>query len=268
MNLVNLGCGRRFHPIWRNFDFVSTAPEVEQADLRTGIPLPDEYADAVYHSHVLEHFSREDAKSFLQECHRILKPGGVLRISVPDLEQITLAYLASLTALRQNPNPDRDRRHQWHIAEIVDQCARHSSTGSCGSMLKDWPVNDRPFLLARWGAEAERLFDANASRIKARARMSLIMRALKRIRIAIGCLLTGASEDVLEVGRFRLNGEPHLWMYDEMSLRAALESVGFTSIQRSTAFTSAIPQWPSFNLDTDDGNRTHKPDSLFMEAVK
>jgi len=93
MTLLNLGCGQRFHPDWMNIDFVSHAPEVMAHDLTTGIPVPDNSADAVYHSHVLEHFSKSNGAAFIQECFRVLKPGGVLRVVVPDLEALALQYV-------------------------------------------------------------------------------------------------------------------------------------------------------------------------------
>jgi SAM-dependent methyltransferase len=68
-------------------------------DLATGIPLPDGIADYIFSSHFLEHLFWRDANSLLRECHRVLKPGGVLRISVPDLE-----YALSLYAAGQKEN--------------------------------------------------------------------------------------------------------------------------------------------------------------------
>lgn len=55
-------------------------------DLAAGIPLKDSVADYTYTSHFVEHLFRHDAKHMLNEMYRVLKPGGVTRISVPDLE--------------------------------------------------------------------------------------------------------------------------------------------------------------------------------------
>ena len=57
-------------------------------DLRKRFPWPSGSARAVYSSHTLEHLSRDQGRFFLQECARVLKPGGVLRIVVPDLAVI------------------------------------------------------------------------------------------------------------------------------------------------------------------------------------
>jgi predicted SAM-dependent methyltransferase len=55
-------------------------------DLSKGIPAADNSLDVIYHSHFLEHLTYKEGWSFLKECHEKLKPGGVHRIVVPDLE--------------------------------------------------------------------------------------------------------------------------------------------------------------------------------------
>src|SRR3954466_5103292 len=96
MKYVNLGCGNRFHPAWTNIDMVSTGPGVIAHDLSRKLPLDDATCDLVYHSHVLEHIRRSQVPFFLQECRRILNPGGIIRVVVPDLEAICRLYLDSL----------------------------------------------------------------------------------------------------------------------------------------------------------------------------
>lgn len=86
MKYVNLGCGSRYRPDWTNIDIVSCGPGVIAHDLNKGIPLPDASCDVVYHSNLLEHLQQADALPFLRENYRVLKPGGILRIAVPDLE--------------------------------------------------------------------------------------------------------------------------------------------------------------------------------------
>lgn len=76
MKRLNLGCGSRFHPAWTNIDFAS-ADSVLSQDLRKGTPFADEEFGVLYHSHVLEHFNRPDARAFLRECWRVLNRGGV-----------------------------------------------------------------------------------------------------------------------------------------------------------------------------------------------
>jgi predicted SAM-dependent methyltransferase len=65
-------------------------------DVRKGLPFEDNFLTVVYASHLLEHLYLEEAKSLLRECLRTLKPGGVIRLVVPDLYSIVLKYMNEL----------------------------------------------------------------------------------------------------------------------------------------------------------------------------
>jgi predicted SAM-dependent methyltransferase len=84
MNYLNLGCGKRYHCNWTNVDFTAIGEDVIGHNLLNGIPFKDESFDAIYHSHVLEHFSKNDGLAFIRECFRVIRIGGVIRIAVPD----------------------------------------------------------------------------------------------------------------------------------------------------------------------------------------
>lgn len=74
---------------WPRFQFV---------DIRKGLPLGDGTAAFIYCSHVLEHLERWESLRILRECRRVLKPGGRLRVVVPDLAIICRSYLEGNTA--------------------------------------------------------------------------------------------------------------------------------------------------------------------------
>ncbi|GAB7081857.1 glycosyltransferase [Megalodesulfovibrio paquesii] len=243
--LLNLGCGSTFHPDWVNVDVAPRPPHVLGYDLRHGVPFQDELFDAVYHSHVLEHFSRKDAGAFLRECLRVLLPGGILRVAVPDLEGIARAYLQTL-ADAQADTPEAEARHEWMTIELLDQLVRHASGGE---MLEFWqrrPVPAREFVLERVGAEARQVLDDPNP----------------------GPAASDAPPSAQEVGQFRLSGECHLWMYDRLSLRRLLHDVGFEQIRVMPAAESAIPGFARYGLDVEADGKVRKPDSLFMEARK
>lgn len=61
-------------------------------DLAYGIPIEDKSADFVFSSHFLEHLRKEEAINLLSESYRVLKNGGTIRISVPDLEYAIKLY--------------------------------------------------------------------------------------------------------------------------------------------------------------------------------
>src|SRR5262245_41816323 len=55
------------------------------ADASRRIPVQSESLDVVYSSHMLEHLDPREAECFLNEIRRVLKPGGIIRLVVPDL---------------------------------------------------------------------------------------------------------------------------------------------------------------------------------------
>jgi SAM-dependent methyltransferase len=66
---------------------------VRYLSLNRNLPFADSSTDAIYASHVWEHLYYEDAIALTQECYRILKPGGVLRLVVPDLRTFIEDYI-------------------------------------------------------------------------------------------------------------------------------------------------------------------------------
>jgi len=62
-------------------------------DLGKPLPFPDGSFEAVYSSHTLEHLYLEATQKLLKECYRVLAPGGVARMVVPDLRAFVQDYL-------------------------------------------------------------------------------------------------------------------------------------------------------------------------------
>ncbi len=89
---LHLGCGKRYIPGFVHVDVV----EFSHIDIVHSVDrLPminDDSCDVVYSCHVLEHFHRKIITEVLKEWLRILKPGGILRISVPDMEALLKVY--------------------------------------------------------------------------------------------------------------------------------------------------------------------------------
>jgi SAM-dependent methyltransferase len=71
---------------------------IRYADAVRRIPCPDGSAEAVYSAHMIEHLDRGEARRFLGEARRVLAPGGVLRLAVPDLWLLVHDYLSTRDA--------------------------------------------------------------------------------------------------------------------------------------------------------------------------
>jgi predicted SAM-dependent methyltransferase len=86
LRYVDIGCGRNVHKDFINIDYL-WHPEVDVCwDVKQGIPFPKSSMKGVFVEHCLEHFSLPVAFAVLKECWRVLAPGGLLRIIVPDAE--------------------------------------------------------------------------------------------------------------------------------------------------------------------------------------
>ena len=153
---LNLGCGHRYHPDWINIDIIPKGLGVIKHDLSCGIPLPDASCNVIYHSAVLEHMRRPDAVAFLKECHRVLKPDGILRVGVPDLEKICRLYLSKLAeALNGDETAAHD--YDWIMLELLDQIVREKSGGNMLDYLRQNPLPNETFVYERIGEEGREL---------------------------------------------------------------------------------------------------------------
>jgi SAM-dependent methyltransferase len=85
-------------------------------NLDRGLPLASDVVDYVYSSHVLEHFYPRDAEQLVRDMYRVLKPGGIIRICVPDLEHAVRLY--------QNGAKDAALRF-FFVSEPRGSFARH-----------------------------------------------------------------------------------------------------------------------------------------------
>ena len=148
----------RVHEDWVNLDLVAHLPGVIAHDIRTGLPFPDNSFSAVYHSHVLEHLRRSSAPALLRECYRVLAPGGILRVAVPDLEAIARLYLKNLEGAVAG-DAEAARRYEWMVLELLDQMVRDESGGE---MLNYWRQNPMPaesFVIERMGSEVRQCLE-------------------------------------------------------------------------------------------------------------
>ena len=116
MKKLNLGCGSQVPDGWCNVDYALGArlariplfrvfnkkfklfnldwnEKIYLHDLTTRFPWENSSIDIIYSSHTLEHFSKQDGRRFLTECHRVLRKDGILRIVVPDLRCVVDDYI-------------------------------------------------------------------------------------------------------------------------------------------------------------------------------
>jgi ubiquinone/menaquinone biosynthesis C-methylase UbiE len=114
---LNLGCGSQYTDGWINVDYslgarITKIPffrtlnrqlnlfdldwneKIYLHNLTQKFPWSDLSANVIYSSHTLEHFSKQDGRNFLAECHRVLCKNGIIRIVVPDLQHQVNEYIS------------------------------------------------------------------------------------------------------------------------------------------------------------------------------
>ena len=151
---LNIGCGMSPTSGWINYDNspavrVSGSPALVRALRAVGvmnrghvefaafcrsrgirfanavsrIPHSDRSVDAIYSSHMIEHLDRLEARRFLAECRRVLRPGGILRIVVPDLRVTVNDYVTKGNAdvFLDHLQLDLDKPHGFagHVRNIL-----------------------------------------------------------------------------------------------------------------------------------------------------
>lgn len=89
---LHLGAGTRYVDGWVNIDISSRSKIDLVLDLRKPLPFPDQCVNQIYSEHMLEHLVRVDALRLLRECRRVMAPGAVIRLGVPDAEVYIRAY--------------------------------------------------------------------------------------------------------------------------------------------------------------------------------
>jgi SAM-dependent methyltransferase len=265
---VNLACGDVYvnHGSWINLDYASSCSAVQQADLLGRLPLVDGAAQLVYSSHFLEHIPRNQVSAFLAECFRILKPGGVLRLVVPDLENLCCTYLA-------HRDCGEHEQADFLMLELLDQCVRRESGGELGRYYQQLRSAPQPnaeaiaFVHHRTGEDLiapplaprkRRLREvpskvaAKVERLWIRAVLQLLPKAFREQNVSLAAV-----------------GERHHWLYDFHQLQRLLAASGFVEIEGCTASTSRVPNFPFHPLDlAGDGQPRKGAESLFIEAQK
>lgn len=99
---LNLGCGTDYQEGYVNVDMYSDSQVDARFDI-SAVPYEDNSVDEIRAYHVIEHFDYKQAHLVLKEWHRVLKPGGTIRIETPDFLESCKDFITA----------DEDRR--WKL---------------------------------------------------------------------------------------------------------------------------------------------------------
>lgn len=266
-NFLNLACGDFYldTPEWINIDWYPHSASVKKANLLNPLPFPDNHFDIVYSSHFIEHIPKSRIEKFMNECHRVLKPGGTIRIVVPDFENIAREYVG-------NMDSGKNEEAEFNVIEMIDQCVRTRSGGELSSWRARSDISDKmkSYVSNRTGYRYKETHNEPISRrtYNLQEIPGKVLIKLSKVYIAfmVGLLPRWFLENHIN---FTNTGELHRWVYDMQSLGKVLTGAGFTSINRMSATDSQISDFPLFPLDIDENKSSRKGiESMYIEAQK
>jgi predicted SAM-dependent methyltransferase len=139
---LQVGAGPLGLPGWLNSDLISGDIYL---DLLRPLPLPDSTFSYVFGEHVIEHIPEAAAAALLRELHRVLRPGGVLRLTTPDLRKLIAIYED------ENPVVDRATYTDW-LSGLTGK-SRHRAAQAFNDSLRLWGhqhIYDEEDLAARF----------------------------------------------------------------------------------------------------------------------
>jgi hypothetical protein len=270
MKKLNFGCGARYAAGWMNIDFHSDGQQVQRVNLLAGFPFPDNTFDVVYSSHVLEHFTSEQAAFLVRESHRVLKAGGIIRAVVPDLEASVREYMRILAM--NDSDPDKLPRYNWIKIELLDQLVRTTNGGAMGALISavadggDEKMSD--YIESRTESHICSPHGAAGAR-SALERISLGKIVTKSTYVYLGIIKRLIPKNLRPmVWNGTSIGERHRWMYDRFGLKQLMQDSGFTEVRFLSFNESAIPGFLQDGLDANQDGTPYKNTSIYCEASK
>ena len=114
---------------WFNTD-IDPEPGTFFLDATASFPVDDRSFDYVFVEHMIEHLTWEQGRFMLRECHRVLKPGGRIRIATPDL--------AWVISLREAASEEAARYNRWYVEAFVPEADRCHPAFVINKAFRGW----------------------------------------------------------------------------------------------------------------------------------
>lgn len=127
---IQLGCGTNPMQGWLNTDYDDRDPEVAFLDCTEAFPLPDGRFDYVFSEHLIEHLDYADGCRMLEECYRILRPEGKIRISTPNFNFL-------LELCKENKSDLQRKYIQW-CAEMWSKVYQPDVVFVVNNFFREW----------------------------------------------------------------------------------------------------------------------------------
>jgi len=245
---------------WNNIQFsvypFADTDLVQTRDIRNGLPYPANSFDAILTTRLIEHLTLAENRVFLRELLRVLRPGGVVRFSTPDLNDKMNGYLEKVEQYEANPTEENFQSYFWYVLELTDQCTRSYSGGLLMETARSGKVS-----IDDMRATAGDVFDYLLGKQE-------LKKPLKNRRKNVGTSIMRKLQRLWQGKHPKTTREANMWLYDDLSLRNELQQAGFAAIQTQQYNTSEIPNYEDYAFDTSPHGDYAMEPSLFMEAKK
>lgn len=142
MRKIQFGCGPNFLQGWLNTDIYKGSDEVVYLDITREFPIPSNSFHYMTSEHLIEHISFDEGKTFLQECLRVLKTGGTIRIVTPNLQTILNLYA--------NKTTDNDKYIHHIISNFIPNAPYNPEVFVINNAFRNWGhqfLYDKPTLI-------------------------------------------------------------------------------------------------------------------------
>ena len=258
---------------WNNVIFAtSQGPSLENTryvDLSTSdLGLADNTFDAVYAYHVFEHLTTAEANHCARQLFLALRPGGVCRVSVPDLEAACRRYLEALDVAAQHTTAQNLVRYKWSVMEIFEQMVRDRSGGLMADAVKRGEY-DADQLQLIFGDSLRPLIQSARESVPSELPRGNSRRLLRKLMRDLKGWLRGiAGQPHVDHGHPRSTKEAVRWMYDRLSLNLLLESAGFEHIRQTDHRSSRIRSWTAYDFDRSKYGDYPVDPSVYVEGIK
>ena len=247
----NIGAGGFSHPYWTNVDFSSDwyahykiSPTAIQHDLMSlgDLPIESDLAEVVYSSHTVEHITDAAAQKMFNEAFRILKKGGILRITTPNIDLEYRAY------------KEEDKNYFYWI----DNYSKASEIERANITKPMNQASMEQIFLHHFASNASELHrDGAREKISDEELRSVFSE--KPLEDALNYCTAKCDEEI----QLKYPGN-HINWWNPDKMTRMFQEAGFTNIFRSGYGQSFSPVMRNLSLF----DNTHPKISLYMEAVK
>lgn len=128
---LHIGCGGNLLKDWLNCDLYPLDDNIIHLNAMETFPFESESFNYIFSEHMIEHIPYAGGAFMLNECYRVLKEGGKIRISTPDLGHFIALYTNNKTVLQND-------YIKWNTNQFIASAPYYDETFVINNSLRDW----------------------------------------------------------------------------------------------------------------------------------